>query len=108
MRASLMLVYGELEGLWRIRIDCAIFRMLRLPYKLRLPCNGTHTSNLLPFLGCNWNLRLMKCQGLVVFAGGPPGDPRLAFGSDGLLPVGVVFFPSSPFMGVMLFPSSIR
>ena len=50
----------------------------------------------------------MKRQGLVVFAGGPPGDPGLAFGSDGPLLVGVVLFPSSPFMGVMLFPSSVR
>ena len=108
MRASLMLVYGEMEGLWRIGIDYAIFRMLRLSYKLRLPCNGTHTSNLLPFLGRNWNPRLMKIQGLVVFARGPPEDPRLAFGSNDFLPVGVVFFLRSPFMGVMLFPSSIR
>ena len=29
------------------------------------------------------------------------------FGSDGPLPVGVVFFPSFPFMGVMLFPSFV-
>ena len=50
----------------------------------------------------------MKRQGLVVFTGGPPGDPGLAFGFDGSLLVGVVFFPSSPFMGVMLFPSSVR
>ena len=107
MRASLMLVYGELDGLWRIRIDCAIFRVLRLPYKLRLLCNGAHASNLLPFLRRTWNPRVMKRQGLVVFAGGPPGDPELAFGSDGRL-VGVVFFPSSPFMGVVLFPSSVR
>ena len=102
-----MLVYGELEGLWRIGTDCVIFQMLRLSYKLRIPCNGTHISNLLPFLGRKWNPRLMKRQGLVVFAGGSPGDPGLAFGSNGLLPVGVVFFPSSPFMGVMLFSSSI-
>ena len=51
---------------------------------------------------------MMKRQGLVVFAGGPPGDPGLAFGFNGPLLVGVVFFPSSPFMGVMLFPSSVR
>ena len=108
MRASLMLVYGELDGLWRIGTDCAIFRVPRVPYKLRLLCNGAHDSNLLPFLGRNWNPRVMKHQGLVVFAGGPFGDPGLAFGSDGPLLVGVVFFPSSPFMGVMLFPSSVR
>ena len=39
---------------------------------------------------------------------GPPGDLGMAFGSNGSLLVGVVFFPSSPFMGVMLFPSSVR
>ena len=49
----------------------------------------------------------MKLQGLVVFEGGPPRDYGPAFGSDGLLPVGVVFFPSFPFMGVMLFPSPV-
>ena len=108
MCAILMLVYGELEGLWRIGTGCAIFRVLRLPYKLRLLCNGAHASNLLSFLGRNWNLSVMKRQGLVVFAGGPPGDPGLAFGSDGPQLVGVVFFPISPFMGVMLFPSSVR
>ena len=103
-----MLAYGELDGLWRIGTDCAIFRVLRLPYKLRLLYNGAHASNLLPFLGRNWNLCVMNRQGLVVFAGGPLGDPRLAFGSDGPLLVGVMFFPSSLFMGVMLFPSSVR
>ena len=46
----------------------------------------------------------MKRQGLVVFVGGLPRDSVLAFGFDGPLPVGVVFFPSFPFMGVMLFP----
>ena len=50
---------------------------------------------------------MMKRQGLVVFSWGPPRDYVLAFGSDGPLPVGVVFFPSFPFMEVMLFPSSV-
>ena len=108
MRASLMLVYGGLDGLWRIGTDCAIFRVLRPPYKLRLLYNGVHASNFLPFLGRNWNLRVTKRQGLAVFIGGPPGDPRIAFGSDGPLLVGVVFFPSSLFMGVMLFPTPVR
>ena len=36
------------------------------------------------------------------------GDRELTFGSDGLLLVGVVFFPSSSLMGVMLFPSYVR
>ena len=108
MRASLMLVYGELDGLWRIGNYCAKFRALRPPYKLRILCNGAHASNLLPFLGCNWNLSGTKRQDLAVFIGGPPGDPGMAFGSYGPLFVGVVFFPSSPFMGVVLFPSPVR
>ena len=51
---------------------------------------------------------MVKCQGLVVIAGGLPGDRELAFGSDGRLLVGVVFFPSSSLVGVMLFPSYVR
>ena len=50
----------------------------------------------------------MKCQGLVVIAGGLPEDLELAFGSDGLLLLGVVFFPSSSLVGVMLFPIYVR
>ena len=49
----------------------------------------------------------MKLQGLVVFSGGLPGDPGMALGFDGPLLVGVAFFPSSPFMGVMLFPNFV-
>ena len=45
----------------------------------------------------------MKRQGLVVFAGDPPGDSVLV--PMDLLPMGVVFFFSLPSMGVMLFPS---
>ena len=48
---------------------------------------------------------MMKCQGLVVIAGGLPGGREPAFGSDGLMLIGVVFFPSSSLVGVMLFPS---
>ena len=95
-------------GLWRIGTDCAIFRVLRLSYKFRLRYNGTYASNFLPFLGRNWNPRMMKHQGLVVFVGGLLGDPGLAFGSNGPLLVGVVFFPSSSLMRVMLFPSPVR
>ena len=51
---------------------------------------------------------MMKCQGLVVFTGGPPRDFGSAFDSAGPLLIGVVFFPSSPFMGVILFPSPVR
>ena len=50
----------------------------------------------------------MKCQGLVVIIGGLPKDLELAFGFEGLLLVGVVFFPSFSFVGVMLFPSHVR
>ena len=49
----------------------------------------------------------MKRQGLVIFAGGSLRDSGPAFGFDGPLPAGVVFFPSFPFMGVMLFPSPV-
>ena len=51
---------------------------------------------------------MMKRHGLVVVAGGVPGDPEPAFGSDGPLLVGVGFFPSSSLVGVMLFPSFVR
>ena len=51
---------------------------------------------------------MMKRQGLIVVTGGVPRDPELAFGSDGPLLVGVVFFPSSSLVGVMLFPSFVR
>ena len=95
-------------GLWRIGNDCVIFHVFRPPYKLRLLYNGAHALNLLPFLGRSWNPRVMKRQGLVVFAGGSPGDPGMAFGFEGPLFVGVVFFPSSPFMEVTLFPSPVR
>ena len=47
----------------------------------------------------------MKRQGLVVYAGDPPGD-SVSVPMD-LMPVGVVFFPSLPSMGVMLFPSFV-
>ena len=50
----------------------------------------------------------MKCQGLVVIAGDLSKGFELAFGSGGLLLVGVMFFPSSSFVGVMLFPSRVR
>ena len=95
-------------GSWRIRNDRAVFRVPSPPYKWRLLRYGAHTSNLLPFLGYDWNLRVMKRQGLVVFAGDSPRDSGPTFGFDGPLPVGVVFFPSFPFVGVMLFPSPVR
>ena len=48
---------------------------------------------------------MMKRQGLVIIAGGLSCDRELTFGSDGLLLVGVVFFPNSSLVGVMLFLS---
>ena len=51
---------------------------------------------------------MMKRQGLVIIAGGLSGDRELTFGSDGLLLVGVVFFPSSSLVGVMLFHSYVQ
>ena len=51
---------------------------------------------------------MMKRQGLVIIAGGLPGDRELMFGSNGLLLVGVVFFPSSSLVGVMLLPSYVQ
>ena len=47
---------------------------------------------------------MMKRQGLVVIARSLSGDRRPTFGFDGLPFVGVVFFPSSSLMGVVLFP----
>ena len=49
----------------------------------------------------------MKRQSRVVFAGDPPRDSRTAFGSGCRLLVGVMFFPSFPFVGVMLFPNFV-
>ena len=55
---------------------------------------------------CKSNLRGMKFRSLIVSAGGSSEDSGSAF--IGSLLVGVVFFPSClPFMGVMLFPSSM-
>ena len=96
------MVYGEFEPIVRLS-KC---------FDFLINCDSSTMELMLrtffPFLGRNWYPRAMKCQGLVVFAGGPPGDPGMAFSSDGPLLVGVVFFPSSPFMGVMLFPSLVR
>ena len=50
----------------------------------------------------------MECQGLVITAWGLSGDHGPAFGVDGLPLVGVVFFPSSFLVGVVLFFSGNR
>ena len=51
---------------------------------------------------------MMKRQGLVINVGGLSGDRELTFGFNGLLLVRVVFFPSSSFVGVMLFPCDVQ
>ena len=50
----------------------------------------------------------MKHQDLVVTAWSLFGDCGSAFYLDGLLLVGVVFFPSSSLMEVVLFPSYVH
>ena len=63
--------------------------------------------SLLPLLGRNWFLSVKKRQGWVVFVGDPPRDSGTTFGSGCRFLVGVMFFPSVPFVGVMLFPSFV-
>ena len=48
---------------------------------------------------------MMKLQGLIVTTQNPSGDRRPMFGFDVLPFVGVVFFPSSSLVGVVLFPN---
>ena len=48
---------------------------------------------------------MMKLQGLIITARSLFGDRRSTFGFDALPFIGVVFFPSSSLVGVMLFPS---
>ena len=52
-----------------------------------------------------WSSYMMKLQGLIVTAQSSSGDRRPTFGFDVLPFVGVVFFPSSSLVGVVLFPS---
>ena len=49
---------------------------------------------------------MMKLWGLIVTTRGLFGDRRSTFGFDALPFEGVVFFPSSSLVGVVLFPSS--
>ena len=48
---------------------------------------------------------MMKHRGLVITGWGLSSDRGLTFGVDGLPLIGVVFFPSSSHMGVVLFPT---
>ena len=51
---------------------------------------------------------MIKRLGLVITAGGLSGDHEPMLGSIGSLLVGVVFFPNSSLVGVMLFPSYVQ
>ena len=48
---------------------------------------------------------MMKLRGLIVTARGLFGDLRSTFGFDALPFIGVMFFPNSSLVGVVLFPS---
>ena len=48
---------------------------------------------------------MMKLRGLIVTTRGLFGDCRSTFGFNALPFAGVVFFPSSSLVGVVLFPS---
>ena len=48
---------------------------------------------------------MMKLRGLIVTARGLLGDRRSTFGFGALPFIGVVFFPSSSLVGVVLFPN---
>ena len=48
---------------------------------------------------------MIEHQGFVITAWGMSDDRGPAFGVDGLPLVGVVFFPNSSLVGVVLFPS---
>ena len=96
--ASLMQAYGELEPIARFFERSGFI----------INCISSAMEFMLRTFFPYWNPRMMKRQGLVVVAGGVPGDPELVFGFNGPLLVGVVFFPSSSLVGVMLFPSSVR
>ena len=95
---ALMQIYGELE------------RIARLPKRPGFLINSDPSMVVLCFQPSSflWQSRspsMMKRQGLVITAWGLSGDREPTFGVDGLPLVGVVFFPSSSLMGVVLFPS---
>ena len=93
-----MRIYGELG------------RIVRLPKRPGFLINRDPSVVVLcfqpsSFLWQSQSPRMMKRQGLVITAWGLSGDRGSTFGVDGLPLVGVVFFPSSSLMGVVLFPS---
>ena len=98
---ALMRIYGELGQItWFPK--CPGFLINSGPSVVVL-CFQTSS-----FLWQSKSSRMMKRQGLVITAWGLSGDRGPTFGVDGLLLVGVVFFPSSSLMGVVLFPSYAR
>ena len=96
-----MRIYGELE------------RIARLPKRPGFLINNNPFVVVLyfqpsSFLWQSRSPRMMKFQGLVITAWGMSGDREPTFGVDGLPLVGVVFFPSSSLVGVLLFPSYVQ
>ena len=94
----LMRIYGELG--WMARFPMCPSFLINSGLSVVVLCFQTSS-----FLWQNRSSRMMRCQGLVVFAGRLSNDRRLTFGFDGLPLVGVVFFPSSSLVGVVLFPN---
>ena len=95
---ALMRIYGELG------------RIARLPKCPGFLINSDPSMEVLcfqpsSFLWQSRSPRMMKRQGLVITAWGLSSDCGPTFGVDFLPLVGVVFFPSSSLMEVVLFPS---
>ena len=98
---ALMRIYGELERIARLpKCPGSLINSNPSVMVLTLPTFVLFRHSRSP--------RMMKRQGLVIIAGGLSGDRELTFGSDGLLLVGVVFFPSFSLVRVMLFPSYVQ
>ena len=95
---ALMRIYGELG------------RLARLPKRPGFLINSDLSMVVLCFqpLSFLWQSRsprMMKRQGLVITTWGLSSDRGPTFGVDGLPLIGIVFFPSSSLVGVVLFPS---
>ena len=61
-------------GSWGIGNDFTNFKVLWPSYKWRLHCYGVYTSDILPLLVRNRDLREMQRRGLIVFTEDPPED----------------------------------
>ena len=97
-RAALMRIHGELGRIVRFS-KCPGFLINSSPSVVIL-CFPTSS-----LLWKSQSSRMMKRQGLVITTWGLSGNFGPAFGFNGLPLVGVVFFPSSSLIGVVLFPS---